>query len=60
MVDFPTLLSQPIPYTDLAFSKLIFALIVFAIGIIVAGILFGTFRKGLRRTKFPEIVQNSL
>jgi len=60
MVDLPILLSQSIPYTDLSVSKLIFALIVLALGIAVAGILTGTFRKGLRRTRLPELVAEFL
>ncbi|WP_406660216.1 mechanosensitive ion channel family protein [Methanolobus sp. ZRKC3] len=56
MVIIADLLTQTIPYTSISVSQLLFALIVLVAGIFVAGILTGMFRKGLEKTKLPELV----
>ena len=50
------ILSMAIPYTTITVANILFALVVLVAGIVVAGILTGMFRKGLKKTKLPELV----
>ncbi|ETA67911.1 MAG: small conductance mechanosensitive channel [Methanolobus sp.] len=50
------ILSQTIPYTDITVASIVFALVVLVAGIVIAGVLSGTFRKGLKKTKLPELI----
>jgi small-conductance mechanosensitive channel len=54
------ILAQTIPYTEITIAEIVFALVVLIAGIIIAGILSGMFRKGLKKTKLPELVTEFL
>ncbi|WP_440947969.1 mechanosensitive ion channel family protein [Methanosarcina sp. T3] len=51
---------QIIPYTDITVSRLIFAVIVLIAGFISVKILVHIFRKGIRKTKLPELTTQFL
>ncbi|WP_048065231.1 mechanosensitive ion channel family protein [Methanosarcina acetivorans] len=54
------IMGQVIPYTDVTVSRLIFAVIVLIAGFILVKILVYIFRRGMRKTKLPELTTQFL
>jgi len=54
------IMEQIIPYTDVTVSRLIFAVIVLIAGFISVKILVYIFRKGMQKTKLPELTTQFL
>ena len=55
MVDL-SILSQTIPYTNMAVSQVLFALFVLVTGFLLVTIVVSMFNNGLKKTKLPELV----
>jgi small-conductance mechanosensitive channel len=54
------IIEQVIPYTDITVSRLIFAIIVLIAGFISVKFLVYIFRKGIQKTKLPELTTQFL
>jgi len=54
------IMGQVIPYTDVTVSRLIFAVIILIAGFISVKILVNIFRRGIQKTKLPELTTQFL
>lgn len=51
-----TIISKPIPYVGITLLQLLTALAVLAVGWLITRLVTASFKRGLRKTKLPEIV----
>lgn len=49
------IMQQVIPYTGITVSRLIFAIIVLVVGFVLSKYTIGIFRKGIQKTKIPDL-----
>ncbi len=54
------IMEQIIPYTEITVSRMIFAIIVLVLGFIVSKYVVSAFRRGMQRTKLPDLTVHFL